>query len=300
MKISSYQQNSTKRVLLIGLTGSGKSTLAAQLAEEGFYLDWINIENAADSLIKLSPEAQERINLINVPDSAAFPVAASTCIHIFKRGIARICDRHGNVDCKICAKAGDSFSEIDVTKHTPKHVVVLDSASQLSASILSYATKGQPVEYKPERDDWGALRKYTEYFKSQFQGAQYNLVVICQATTAELENGVEKLVPLFGSKGMSANFGSAFDHVIYLDIKNGRHKAYSSSTALPGVLTRSRSDFDISQLDRPSLAPIFAQSVDSTSRETTSVTSNPSPVKEAVTDSGTQDRLKSLMSQIKR
>ena len=146
---------------------------------------------------------------------------------------------------------------MDTNLFSGRDILVLDSATQLSSSILSFTTKGQPVDFKPERDDWGALRKYTEFFKSQFQGAAYNLIVICQATTAELENGVEKLVPQFGSKGMSANFGSAFDHVIYMDIKNGKHKAYSKSTALPGVLTRSRSDFDIEKQSELSLFPIF-------------------------------------------
>lgn len=258
MKPSEYKHVATQRVLLVGLTGSGKSTLAAKLAEDGFNLIWLNVENAAESLMKLSPEAQDRINLINIPDSASYPIATETCMTIFKQGFASVCDEHGKVGCAACKKAGAAFSEVDLRNLTTKDIVVLDSASQLSASILAYATKGKPVDYKPERDDWGALRKYTEFFKSQFQGAQYNLIVICQAVTAELENGAEKLVPNFGSKGMSANFGSAFDHVIYMDIKNGRHKAFSKSTALPTVLTRSRSDFDISELEVPSLLPLFS------------------------------------------
>ena len=257
MKLSSYTPHSTKRVLLVGLSGTGKSTLAAELAEHGFNLIWFNIENAADTLIKLSPAAQDRINLVHIPDSASYPIAAETCLNFFKRGKANICDAHGKCDCSICRRDSGNFTVIDTSLFTPRDILVVDSATQLSSSILAFTTKGQPVDFKPERDDWGALRKYTEYFKSQFQGAGYNLIVICQATTAELENGVEKLVPQFGSKGMSANFGSAFDHVIYLDIKNGKHKAYSKSTALPGVLTRSRSDFDIEKSESLSLLPIF-------------------------------------------
>ena len=257
MKLSDYHQSATKRVLIVGLSGTGKSTLAAELAEHGFNLTWLNIENAADTLQKLSPAAQDRINLVHIPDSASYPIAAETCLNLFKRGKASICDIHGKCDCSVCRRNSSSFSEVDTNIFTGKDILVLDSATQLSSSILSFTTKGQPVDFKPERDDWGALRKYTEFFKSQFQGAAYNLIVICQATTAELENGVEKLVPQFGSKGMSANFGSAFDHVVYMDIKNGKHKAYSKSTALPGVLTRSRSDFDIEKQSELSLFPIF-------------------------------------------
>ena len=66
-----------------------------------------------------------------------------------------------------------------------------------------------------------------------------------------------KLVPAFGSAGMSASFASAFDHVIYTEIKNGKHRAYSKSTASPKFLTRSRSDFAIEDLAIPSLASVF-------------------------------------------
>lgn len=259
MKLSQHKSSATYRVLILGLSGSGKSTLAAQMAEEGWNLIWFNIENAATTLLKLSPEAQDRVELINLPDTASYPIAVKTLLSLFKNGKAAICNEHGNVGCHICAKDPDAIiTNVDFTALTPKDIVVLDTGTQLSYSILAYTMKDKSVETKPERDDWGALRKYTEFFKSQFQGAKFNLIVTCQCQEAELEDGTMKLVPSFGSAAMSANFASAFDHVIYTEIKNRNHKAFSGSTANQGVLTRSRSDYKIESQDRLTLLPIFS------------------------------------------
>jgi len=258
MKLTSYKASATKRVLITGISGSGKSTLAAELAEHGYNLIWLNLENAADGLLKLSTEAQDRVELINIPDSASYPIAAATLLVLFKNGKANICDAHGKDACPVCAKTpGAIITPIDFSKLTDKDVVVLDSGTQLSYSIMSYVTKDAPVEAKMERDSWGQLRKYTEFFKSQFQGFRGNLIVICQCTEAELDDGGLKLVPSFGSAAMSASFASAFDCVLYTEIKNGKHRAFSKSTASPKVLTRSRGDFEIEKEEKLSLVNLF-------------------------------------------
>lgn len=257
MKLSEYEDIETVRALIIGLPGSGKSTLAAEMAEHGWNLIWLNVENAAKTLRKLSPEAQARITLVNIPDTATFPVACQTLIQLFQKNKADICDVHGVVGCSVCKKAEKSFTLVDLTALTNKDIVVLDTGTQLGQSILAYATKDLPITAKAERDDWGKVRKYTEFFKSQFQGAQFNLIVTCHCQEAELEDGKTRLVPQFGSSSMGANFGSAFDHVIYCDLVNKEHKAFSSSTASTKFLTRSRDDFAIEREGALSLLPIF-------------------------------------------
>jgi AAA domain len=260
MKLTDYKSSATKRVLIHGISGSGKSTLAAEMSLHGYNLIWLNIENAADTLLKLPATAQANINLINIPDSSSYPIAAQTLLTLFKSGKAQICDSHGKASCPICARDPESIvTLVDFSTLGSNDIVVLDTATQLSYSIMAFTMKDKSVEIKPERDDWGALRKYTEFFKSQFQGARFNLIVVCQSQEADLEDGVSKLVPSFGSAGMSAAFGSAFDTVVFTEIKNGKHRAYSKSTASPKFLTRSRSDFAIEDAGAGnlSLLPIF-------------------------------------------
>ena len=247
-----------QRVAVVGLPGSGKSTLVAALAVT-HKLHWIDVENGAESLLKLSPEAQANINLIQLPDSASYPIAANTLAQLFRAGKANICHAHGKVNCALCNKtAPEAFDTLDFSALDSNDIVVIDSGTQWSNSILAHIMKARPVDAKPERDDWGALRKHTEFALSQMQAATFNLVVIFHAQEAAMEDGKTKLVPTFGSASMSTEVAKAFGHVVYCDIRNRKHVAFSSSIALPNVLTKSRTEFEIEKLDVPSLAPIFS------------------------------------------
>lgn len=266
MKLTDSFKNSSmpQRVAVIGLPGSGKTTLVAQLAT-AYRLHWIDVENGAETLLKLSPTAQANIDLIHLPDSATYPIAADTLAQLFRAGKASICQAHGKVSCAICTAkaksdptAPDTFDHLDFSALDSNDIVVLDSGTQWSNSMLAHIMKNKPVDAKPERDDWGALRKHTEFALSQMQAAQFNLVVIFHAQEAEMEDTKKKLVPTFGSAAMSTEVAKAFGHVVYCDIRNRKHVAFSSSTALPNVLTKSRTDFEIEKLAVPSLIPIFS------------------------------------------
>lgn len=256
MKLSHNDVETSHRVLVSGLSGSGKSTLVAELANE-FNLIWIDLENSRDVLTKLPAAALDRINYIRLPDSASYPIAAQTLMSLFKNNKAVVCQKHGKDKCAICAKSGDPVENLDFTSLSADTIVVVDSITQLASSIFSYTTKDKPVEYKPERDDWGALRKYSEFFASQFQAFNGNLVCICHAVEAEMEDGRTKLVPSFGSKDMSSKIAKSFGDLVYCDVKNKMHTAISSSTASSVILTKSRSDFAIELLPKPSLLPLF-------------------------------------------
>lgn len=244
------------RVLIMGLSGTGKSTLAAKCAEK-FKLNWIDLENSKDTLAKLPPEWLSNINYIGLPDSASYPIAVQTLLILFKTGKADICQEHGKVNCPLCRKDSKPVDHLDISFYDPHTITVVDSVTQLSASMLAYLTKDKPVDYKPERDDWGGLRKYSEFFTSQFQAFPGNLICIAQAVEADLEDGKTKMTPAFGSKDMGTKIAKAFSDVIYTDIKMKKHVAIGSSTASSTVQTKSRSDFEIEKLAEPSLLPLF-------------------------------------------
>lgn len=290
MKLTQVKASHVTRVAVMGLSGTGKSTLTANLAKQ-FHLYWFTLDNDKDILIKLPKEQQDNIELFDIPDSASFPVAADTLMKMFRNKQGKICNNHGVWSCILCAKDPEAtFTEINLNALDPKKdIVVIDTGSQLSHSILAKATKDKPVDYKPERDDWGALRKWTEFFYSEFQAARFNLVVIFHAVEAELEDGKSKLVPSFGSKDMSSKIAGAFSHVVYTEIVNKKHKAFCSSTASSTVLTKSRTDFDISKAEEPSLIPIFTGEIPSPQIQTTTNT----PADKAAVD------LKGLLAKMK-
>src|ERR1022692_596999 len=256
MLLTKHAVVNTTIVLVDGMPGSGKSTLVAALAEKHRLL-WLDLEKGAATLTKLPLAWQERINLISLPDSASYPIGADTLVQLFKHGEANICLNHGKVDCSICKKDGSLIEHISFKTLTTDDIVVVDTVTQLGHSIFAHSMRNQPMDYKPDRDDWGTLRRLTEYFCSQFQAAPFNLVVIAHIVEAKMEDNRSKLVPSFGSAGMSAEFAKAFDHVIYCDVKNGKHVAGSSTKYSGSVLTKSRTDFCIENLAVPSLLPLF-------------------------------------------
>ncbi len=256
MKLTDYNEISTQKVLVTGMAGAGKSTLVAQLAEH-YNLHWLDLERGVNTLTKLPKEWQSRINLISIPDSASFPVASATLTDLFKAGKASICLKHGKSNCALCKKDNLPSDTLDFSTLTRKDIVVIDTVTQLSHSILSHITRNEAIDYKMERDDWGSLRKMTEFFCSQFQAAQFNLVCIAHVIEAKTEDGKSKLVSSFGSAGMSAEFSKAFDHVVYCEVRNGKHVAGSMTNYSNSVLTKSRTDFAIEKLPVPSLLPIF-------------------------------------------
>lgn len=258
MKLTEYEDTRlTQRVLVTGFSGTGKTTLAATLSEH-FNVLWIDCENAIETLVKLPRKQKERINVIKIPDSAALPISATTVQHLFRYLKANICEDHGMVECKVCKRDNKAIQVIDLTTLNPRtDVVVLDSLTQIGYSFLNKITSGQQIDYKPERDDWGGLRRYTEFLATNIQALPCNFIATALVSEVQLDDGRTKLVPAFGSKDMSASIAAKFSSVVYCDVKNKKHVAYSASTASNLILTKSRTGYEIESLGEPNLCPMF-------------------------------------------
>lgn len=258
MKLTDYKQTKeSDKTLIIGLPGTGKSTLAANLSLT-HHLIWIDIENGVKTLTKLPQTAQDNIDLIMIPDSAAVPMAADTIVKLFKTGKANICNEHGKIDCALCkVNKPTEFSFIDFSTLTKNDIVVLDTVTQLGFSILSHVTRKIDLETKLDWEQWGTIRRLTEFIASQIQAFDFNFVCIAHLADSKLEDGKVMLVPQFGSSVMSGTFAKVFDHVVYTEVVNGKHKAGSSTGYKNNILTKSRTDFRIEDLPVPSLLPIY-------------------------------------------
>ncbi|PHQ81749.1 MAG: hypothetical protein COB66_01370 [Coxiella sp. (in: Bacteria)] len=272
-KLNTLKESSTHRIIVYGAPKTGKSELVGKLAE--FYdLIWVDLENGHSVLHKLPETWKQRIEIVNIRDTKSYPIAAETCLKMVK-GPVSICEVHSKVGCMICTREevkvckdapkeehGDIhasfFIDLDIPEMGPEKIVVFDSLTQLSNSIISHITKKQPDDYKLNYDDWGNLAKLLDVFLSEIQQAGYNVIVISHEQEIEGENKKKSLTPVGGTRNYSRNVAKFFDHVVYCERKNKKHVFASSTTYATNILTGSRSDVKIEDGgDDASLLAIF-------------------------------------------
>jgi len=258
-KLATKAHSKTHRIIIYGAPKTGKTQLAGELAEHGYNMFWVDMENGHETLFKLSQEAQQRIELINLPYTRSYPIAIETCLKMVKATKAiNICDTHGKVSCITCTKDAASMTTYDPSALGPEDIVVFDSLTQLTNSAIANITRGKPDDYKLEYDDWGNLGKLMDIFLSHIQQAKYNVIVISHETEADFEDKKKQLVPVGGTRNFSRNVAKYFDHVIYAQRKNRKHVFASSSTFQNGILTGSRTDAVLEEDDgNASLLKIF-------------------------------------------
>lgn len=273
-KLNTLHSSQTHRILIFGPPKSGKTKLAGLLAEY-YNLLYIGMENGHETLFQLPTEWQERIEIVNLPDTRSFPIAIETCLKIVKpsKDPISICNKHGKVHCVLCRKAhteaekreedqgvdlySNYFVDVHLQNLNHNEVVIFDSMTQLTNSAIAHITKGEPDDYKLTYDDWGNLGKLMDIFLSHIQQAGYNVIVISHEIEAETEGKKKKLVPVAGTRNFSRNAAKYFDHVVYAEIKNKRHVFASSSTYHNTILTGSRTDVALEDKSEGSLLAIF-------------------------------------------
>lgn len=253
-KLSQVAKSATHTALVYGPPKVGKTELVGALSEE-FNLLWFDLERGSATLYKLPPEQQERIELVNLPDSRSYPIAIETCLKVIKGGPCIIDDETGKVVLK--RLDGKSYTDIHLNALDETWVVVFDSLTQLTNSAIAHITKAQADDYKMTYDDYGNLGKLMDIFLSHVQQARFNVVCISHETEAEMEDGKIKIVPTAGTRAFSRNTAKYFGHVIYCQVANKKHTFSSSTTSLLNIIVGSRTDVATEKMDKPSLIPIF-------------------------------------------
>lgn len=260
MKLTEVPRAPNQRVCVFGGPKSGKTELVGRLAEK-FNLLWFDFENGFSVLLKLPTEWQERIELVRIPDTRAYPIAVETALKIVTGSPLKICHAHGKASCPICLKEQLPMTDVCLKNLTGKHdtIVVFDSMTQLANSVMNWLTRSQKEgdEYKPEWSDYRNQGTVMDRFLSEIQQATYNVVCITHELEVELEDGRKRLVPVAGTRNFSANTAKYFDHIVYCQLKNKKHNFGSGTTYDNSALTGSRTDVSVEGMETASLLPIF-------------------------------------------
>ena len=259
-KLSLIPPSKYQRILIYGAPKTGKTQIAGAISSD-FDITYVGNENGHGTLQKLPIEQQERIEVINLPDTKDFPIAAETMLKLAKGDEYKVCQTHGKVNCMACMKASLPVDTVYFNSRGPGHVVIYDSITQLTSSLIAHITKNQDDDYKLDYDDWGNLGKLMSIFLDRIQQAQYHVICISHETESELEDGKKRIVPVAGTRNFSRNTAKYFDHVIYAQVKNGKHVFSSSTTADPNIVTGSRTNAALEKMTTPSLIDILKGNV---------------------------------------
>ena len=258
MKLQEQAQRQAQHVMVYGDAKTGKSTLVSKLAEAGFNLIWLSVDGGHVVLYKLSQEAQERINLIVTPDTRDSPFAFDTCRRLLKGKAIQVCHLHGVCECSVCKKDGRALSPYELRANPLNTIFVIDHMTRVADSDMNVISRGKPVDYKLQLDDYGAWQFHLREVLTDIQVAPFHIVCIAQAVEVVMEDKSKKINPAIGSSEFTKLTCQYFDHVVYCKIQNRSHKFGSGTTFETSVVTGSRLDIKLEDMGaEASLVPFF-------------------------------------------
>lgn len=267
MDLTEYEEVKRTKALVYGSPKSGKSAAVGKLAAEGFTLHWFDCEQGVKTLMQeeiLPKEFRKNVRLYNIPDHRAYPIAIDVFRALYKGGPKRYCYSHGSNNCPICIKdsAAKWSDTIELSKFTDKDILVIDSWTQVSNSAANKVTLKawqKDDEYKMTFDDFRMQGMYLDEVLSKLQVSNINTAVISHDVDVEKSETKEKIVPVGGSRNFSKTMAKYFDEVIYLQVLNKKHSAYSSTTWDNVHLTGGRSGVKLEEGKELGLKDIFLQ-----------------------------------------
>lgn len=269
MKYETLAKRSASHTLVFGDPGAGKSTLMSNLADAGFHLWWFSIDNGHGVIDKLSEVGRQNVDVFVLPSTAEFPVGWSTIYKAMSGASIQICDNHGQVDCSGCKVAKGSFSEFCGNDMGAKDIMVIDPLTKVAQAALHTIglresvrdPKKKPKEeddiYKMSEPDWGTHWGMMDKLLTRIEQARWHICASAHVLEGVNEDNTKKLVPMVGTRNFSVKCAGYFDNVVYQSILNKQHKAGSATTYMMNVITKSRKDVTIENLETQSLVPFF-------------------------------------------
>lgn len=252
-----------RSVMVYGPSKSGKTELVSKLTEAGFKLLVIDLENSSDTYYKLSPEALSRVDYLRVRDVKDNPIGITTCLQLISGAKTNICAEHGKVGCGPCTIAAKTNPEAMLTYELAKldpseWVVLFDSFTQITSSAHGHVTSKLKLGVDTEEfKHWKHQGVLLEKFLDLCQNPVCNIVVISHEIGIDQPDKTEKIVPAGGTKNFARNVGRYFGDIVYLAVKNGKHKAFSTAASAGNVLVGGRTGIDISENPAEKFAELF-------------------------------------------
>lgn len=220
--LGTHQSANTTKLLLIGDSGGGKTGALASLAQAGYNLRIIDLDNGLDILKNLlkdpagpyGADAIKRVSFATITDpmknvgGKLIPRSAT----VWQR-TAKLLD-----NWKILEKDSEGKDQVvedfgPITSWTDKEVLVIDSLSFLSNAALNFvmSLEGR-LGQRPQLQDWGAGQQHIESLVQMLydEGVKCNVIVTSHITFIG-EEGSEKGYPNTLGRALPPKIGRYFN-----------------------------------------------------------------------------------------
>lgn len=233
--IAEHQSASTTKILCLGDSGAGKSGGLASLAEAGYNLRIVDVDNGLDILRDyltnpISPykkDAAARVEYETLTDTMRqqggrlIPVKAS----VWQRTV-NLLD-----DWKTAGPPAVNFGNISTWSE--KDVLVIDSLSFLADHALKFMLSlNMRLGQKPHQSDWGDAQLLISGLLEKLydESVKCNVVVNCHIKYMEDANGITKCFPESVGKALSPKIGRYFNNVVLFKTSGSTRKIITKST----------------------------------------------------------------------
>ena len=215
-KIANHQSSQTTKMLLIGAQGSGKTGALCSLADAGYNVRVLDLDNGLDLVKNLltdpksrySTEAADRFDYETLTDKmrqmGGILVPAKATVWQRSMGLLQ--------NWKT-----ETADYGPVASWTPKEVLVIDSLSFLSRAALQFVlSMNARLGQQPHQSDWYQGQQLLDSLLQMLydENIRCNVIVNCHIMFIGEEGGPQKGYPESLGKALSPKIGSYFNTIV--------------------------------------------------------------------------------------
>ena len=235
-KLSDHPSSVTTKMLLLGDSGAGKSGSLASLADAGYNLRIMDLDNGIDVLANLlksggySKEALGRVDYETLTDKMKgvngklMPAKAS----VWQRAVGLLDNWKTETS---------DFGPISTW--TPKDVLVIDSLSMLSTAAVNFVlAMNARLGQKPHLSDWGDAQDMIEKLMQMLydDGVKCNVIVNTHIVYIGEEGSAQRGYPSCAGSKLPPKIGRYFNSILMIKSQGSgtmvKRKIITNSTPL--------------------------------------------------------------------
>ncbi len=224
--LSSHQSATSTKMILLGDSGSGKSGALASLADAGYNLRVLDIDNGLDVLSNVlkdpkggyGKEALGRVKYVTITDpmKAVGGKLVPNKATVWQRAI-KLLD-----NWKVEEKQADGTMKVfedlgPISTWGERDVLVIDSLTFLCNAAMNFVlSMNARLGQQPHQSDWYAGQQMVESLLQMLydENVKCNVIVIAHVTYIGEDNGPQKGYPASLGKALSPKIGRYFNTVV--------------------------------------------------------------------------------------